>query len=236
LCYNVFMQFTVITLFPEIIESYLSISVLKRARKKQLIRFRVFNIRDFTRDRHKTVDDAPYGGGAGMVFKIDPIVRAVESALRKKKGKKSKVIILSAKGRQFDQKMAVRFVKQHDHLILISGRYEGIDERVKKILKADEVSIGPYVMTDGDVGVMAIISAVGRLIPGVIRLESLTEESHWEGLMKSQANTKKILEYPHYTRPEIYVYKGKTYRVPKILLSGDHARIAEWRKKHITSP
>src|SRR3989338_6505515 len=162
-----------------------------------------------------------------MVLMVDPIVRAVKNI---KKQKNSKIIILSPKGKQFNQKMAYDWSRKHSQLILISGRYEGIDERAKKILRAEEVSIGPYVMTDGDVGIMAIVSAVVRLIPNVINWDSLQDESFFRKVIKEEVETWE-LEYPHYTRPEIFEYKGKKYRVPKVLLSGDHKKVEEWRKK-----
>ena len=140
--------------------------------------------------------------------------------------------MLSAKGKQFNQKMAYEWARKSKQIIFISGRYEGIDERVKTILKAEEVSIGPYVLTDGDVAAMAMVSAVARLIPGVIRLESLQEESHWNLLLREEAGGKKGLEYPHYTRPEILVWEGKKVRVPRVLLSGNHREITVWREGH----
>ena len=221
------MRFDIITIFPEIFSSYLNESILKRAQKKNLVNFKIHNLRDFTNDKHQKVDDRPYGGGAGMVLMADSIVRAVKNI---KKQKNSKIIILSPKGKQFNQKMAYDWSRKYSQLILISGRYEGIDERAKKILRADEVSIGPYVMTDGDVGIMAIVSAVVRLIPNVINFDSLKDESFFRKVVKEEAETGE-LEYPHYTRPEIFEYKGKKYRVPKILLSGDHKKIKEWRGK-----
>lgn len=201
-----------------------------------MIKIKIHNSRDFAKGKHQTLaetsshlaprkakpravtDDKPYGGGAGMVQMAEPILRAF-SAIPKKK--KSKTIILSAKGRQFNQNLAQRWARL-DQLILISGRYEGIDERVRIALKAEEISLGPYVLTDGDVATMAIISAITRLIPGAIKFESLKDESY----------LKKELEYPHYTRPEVLTYKGKKYRVPKVLLSGHHKKIEEWRKEH----
>lgn len=221
------MIFDIITIFPKIFDSYFNESILKRARKKKLMSIKIYNPRDFTQDKHKTVDDKPYGGGAGMVMMAEPVLRVFNSIPKRKK---SKTIILSAKGSQFNQKLALKLAKL-DQLILISGRYEGIDERVKIALKAEEISIGPYVLTDGDVAVQVLISAITRLIPGVIKMESLKEESHWNSLLKGGAKNEG-LEYPHYTRPEILTYKGKKYRVPKVLLSGYHRRIEDWRKKH----
>jgi len=191
---------------------------------------------------------------------VGPLVKAVEAVLKQskltrggaavdRKKEKVKIAILSAKGKQFNQKMAYDWAKKYDRIILVSGRYEGIDERVKTILHAAEVSIGPYVLTDGDAAVMVVVSSVARLIPGVIKLESLAEESHWNLLLKKEGGVSSSkfparnryaisvaggqvpgqLEYPHYTRPEVFEYKGKKYRVPKILLSGNHKKIEEWR-------
>ncbi len=243
------MIFDIITIFPNIFDSYLNESVLKRAQKNKLIQIKIHNLRDFTVDKNnkvalrqargnresrRTIDDKPYGGGAGMLLITEPILRATEKILKTAalKNRKTKIIIFSAKGKRFNQKIAYDWAKKFNHLILISGRYEGIDERVKKILKAEEVSIGPYVLTDGDVAGMTIISAVARLLPGVINLESLKEESYFNALLKKEKNSKfdESLEYPHYTRPEVLIWKGKKYPVPKVLLSGNHKKIEEWRR------
>lgn len=225
------MRFDIITIFPEAFESYFSTSILKRAQEKKLVEIKIHNLRKWTRDRHKTVDDRPYGGGAGMVMKAEPILKAVDEIRKKSKirSQKSKIVLLSAKGKQFNQKMAYDWARKYRQIIFISGRYEGIDERVKLTLRAEEISIGPYVLTDGDVAAMVLVSTVARLIPGVIKLESLEEESHWNLRIREEEQGQ--LEYPHYTRPEVLEYKGKKYRVPKILLSGDHKRVAEWRKR-----
>lgn len=222
------MRFDIITIFPEASESYLGVSVLRRARAKKLIDVRFHNLRDFSEDKRGSVDDRPYGGGAGMVFMAPPILNAVGAVQAKTKYQKSKIIVLSAKGKQFNQKLASDWAKKYKQLIMISGRYEGIDERVRLALKAEEISIGPYVLTDGEVASMAVISAVARLIPGVIRLESLAEESHWNIQIKGEAEGRG-LEYPHYTRPEVFRWRGKTYRVPSVLRSGDHKKIEAWR-------
>ena len=205
---------------------------MKRAQEKKLVSIHTHNIRDEATDKHHTADDRPYGGGAGMVMIAEPILKTVASITKGSDVKKAKrkVVILSAKGKPFTQKTAYRWAKQYDQLILISSRYEGIDERVKTALKAEEVSIGPYVTTDGDVAAMVLISAVARLVPGVIRLASLAEESHWDALVKEEAEDNGELEYPHYTRPEVLKWKGKKYRVPKLLLTGDHKKIELWRK------
>ncbi|MBI2506989.1 MAG: hypothetical protein HYW09_00035 [Candidatus Niyogibacteria bacterium] len=164
-----------------------------------------------------------------MVMKAEPILKAYGKI--KKKGAR-KVVLLSAKGRQFNQKIARDWTKKYKQLIFISARYEGIDERVKIALKAEEISIGPYVLTDGDVATMVLISAITRLLPGAIKWESLKEESHFNLLVKKEGVGGKGLEYPHYTRPEILKYKGKKYPVPAVLLSGNHKKIQEWRRKN----
>ncbi len=235
------MKFEIITIFPKIFDSYFNESILGRAQKNKLIEIKTHNLRDYTEDKHKKVDDTPYGGGAGMVLMADPIIKAVDGIA---KSKKTKIVLFSAKGKQFNQKIAYDWSKKFDQIILIAGRYEGIDERVVKVLKADlsasaeEISVGPYVLTDGEIPAMAVVSAVSRLIPGVIKLNSLAEESHWSGLLKREKGGKGEekggqLEYPHYTRPEVLEYKGKKYRVPKVLLSGDHKKIEEWRKERV---
>ncbi|HLA26198.1 MAG TPA: tRNA (guanosine(37)-N1)-methyltransferase TrmD [Patescibacteria group bacterium] len=226
------LQLDILTLFPKIINSYTEESILKRAQEKNLVKIAAHNIRNFSLEKHQKVDNRPYGGGAGMVLMALPILRAVDQI---KKTAKPKIIILSAKGKQFDQKMAQDLSRRYKHIILISGRYEGIDERVKKILQAEEISIGPFVMTDGDIGALAITSAVVRLLPGVLgNEESLTEESFSKATIKNHKairlyGSTALTEYPHYTRPEILKYKGKNYAVPKILLTGDHKKIQEWR-------
>lgn len=246
------MRFDIITIFPKIFDSYFNESILKRAVKKGLIKINIHNLRDFAKDKHKKTDDKPYGGGAGMVLMAEPILKAV-AAVKKivsarsgrssrglspegsafgGKNKKIKIIVFSAKGRQFTQKIAQTLARQRNPIIFITGRYEGIDERVKTALKAEEISIGQYVLTDGDVAAMAVISAVSRLLPGVIKMESLEEESYWGSLLLTEEkNNDKNLEYPHYTRPEILSYEGKKYKVPKVLLSGNHKKIGEWRIK-----
>ncbi|MEK7636442.1 MAG: tRNA (guanosine(37)-N1)-methyltransferase TrmD [Patescibacteria group bacterium] len=230
------VQFDIITLFPEAIESYCASSILGAAQIKKIISIRTHGLRLWGIGAHKKVDERVYGGGAGMVLMPEPIIRAI-SAITKKRApsNKRKIIILSAKGKQWNQKLAYEWSKKYDEFIFVSGRYEGIDERVVKILGAEEISIGPYVLTDGDVASMAVISSVARLIPEVIKSKSLAEESHWNLFLKNKKNAltaTRGLEYPHYTRPEVFEYKGKKYRVPKVLLSGDHKKIDEWRAKH----
>jgi tRNA (guanine37-N1)-methyltransferase len=235
------MNFHIITLFPESFDSYINSSIIGRAVKNKKIGIKFYNPRHFVKaskaQKNKDkpylrVDLPPYGGGAGMVLQAEPILKAVDKAT-KKITKKPKIIIFSAKGKPFNQKMAYEWSKKHKDIVFITGRYEGIDERVKTALKAEEVSIGPYVLTDGDIAAMTVVSSVGRLIPGVIKLDSLKEESYWDMLLKKEKDGQvgeNGLEYPHYTRPEVLEYKGKKYRVPKVLLSGDHKKIEEWRK------
>ncbi len=226
------MKFNIITIFPQIFDSYLKESILGRAQKQKLVEIKTHNLRDFVKDKYKKIDDKPYGGGAGMVLMAEPILKAVDKISKKnsKKGK-TKLIIFSAKGKQFDQKMAYDWAKKFDNFILVNGRYEGVDERVEKILKAEEISIGPYVLTDGDVAAMVLISAIARLAPGVIKWESLQEESFFNVLVKKEKKSPvgAGLEYPHYTRPEVLKWKGKKYPVPDVLLSGNHKEIEKWR-------
>lgn len=225
------MRFDVITIFPEAFASYLGTSVLARAQTRKLVAVVSHGLRRWGLGKHRKLDDKPYGGGAGMVLAAEPILKAVDHVKQRSRAKRSKIIILSAKGKQFNQRLASRWAKQYDQLILVGGRYEGIDERVRLALRAEEISIGPYVLTDGDAGAMVIISAVARLIPGVIKLESLAEESHFNLVLAAERSAGKGTEYPHYTRPEILRYRGRNYRVPKVLLSGDHKAIGEWRRR-----
>lgn len=213
------MRFDIISIFPKAFDCYFNESIIKRAQKKGLIKINIHNLRDYTVDKHKTVDDKPYGGGPGMIFKIEPIYKAVNDLKRKAKNEKRKIILLSAKGKKFDQQMAKRMAKL-ERLILICGRYEGIDERVAKCIADEEVSVGEYILTGGEIPAMIIVDAVSRLLPGVLgKKESLSQESFFQ---------KGYLEYPQYTRPENF----KGWKVPKVLLSGDHKKIEEWRIKN----
>lgn len=242
------MRFHIITIFPDIFSSYLNESIIGRAVKNKIISIKFYNPRDYVRgnkSNYKPVDGKPYGGGAGMVLQAEPILRAFLRVEKKIKfnpsptppqrgwAKKIKIVVFSAKGKFFNQKMAYDWARKYEEIVFIAGRYEGIDERVRLALKAEEISIGPYVLTDGDVAAMVVSSAVTRLLPGVINLESLQEESHFNLLLKKEKNNEageNGLEYPHYTRPEVLEYKGKKYKVPKVLLSGNHKKIEEWRK------
>ena len=203
------MQIDVITIFPEMFTTWLTTSIIGRAQRKKLVKIKVSNLRDWALDKHKSVDDKPFGGGPGMVMKVDVMDRAL------KKFKTEYKILLTPQGKTFNQKIAKRLSKLNN-LILICGHYEGFDERIRSLVD-EEISIGDYVLTGGEMPAMVITDAVTRLIPGVIEPESLTEESFNQNLLES----------PQYTRPEVY----KKMAVPKILLSGDHKKIKEWKEK-----
>ncbi len=210
------MRFIILSLFPEAFESYLSISLLKRALAKKLIKIELKNLRSFGEGVHKSVDQRPYGGGAGMVFRVDIMAKALKIINSKIKNQKSKIILLTPQGKKFDQKIAQK-LSQYQTLILICGRYEGFDERIRDLVD-EEISIGDFVLTGGEIPALAVLDTVARLVPGVVgKSESLVSESFSDG----------FLEYPQYTRPEVF---GKK-RVPQVLLSGNHAKIAEWRQK-----
>lgn len=217
------MKFDVITIFPKMFDSYFNESIIKRAQERKLIKINIHDLRDFTNDKHKTVDDNPYGGGFGMVLMVEPIKKAVNFIKRKSRAKKRKIVLLSAKGKKFNQRMAQKFSKL-DQLIIISGRYEGVDERVAKHIAEEEISIGEYILTGGEIPAMVLIDSITRLIPGTIAKGSLEEESFTEN--------DKHKEYPHYTRPEKIKINGKERRAPKILLSGNHKRIKDWQIKN----
>ena len=209
------LRFDVFTLFPEVFTPYLQTSILQRAQESDLVEVQLYNIRDWATDRHHVCDDLPYGGGGGMVMKPEPIFAAVEAVLGAQP--KCPVILLSPQGRVFTQAIA-RELSQQPHLALLCGRYEGIDERVREHLVTDEISIGDYVLSGGELPALVLIDAVTRLIPGALGdPEGAWDDSHATGL----------LEYPHYTRPPEF----RNWRVPEVLLSGDHARIARWRRQ-----
>ena len=209
------MKFQVFTLFPEVFEPYLQASIIQRARQRGLIEVSVHNIRDWTTDKHHVCDDMPYGGGGGMVMKPEPIFTAVESVLGAPPS--CPLILMTPQGRTFTQKVAEELA-QHEQIALLSGRYEGIDERVREHLVSDEISIGDYVLSGGELPSLVIIDAVARLLPGVLGdPDGPWDDSHASGL----------LEYPHYTRPPEF----RGWRVPDILLSGNHAAIERWRRE-----
>lgn len=210
------MKCDVLTLFPDIITAYLKESILKRAQEKKLLEVKVYNMRDFASGKYKSVDDYPFGGGTGMVIKPEPLFKAVEFI--KKDGEQRRTILLGPKGRPFNQSIAEEFSKEKRRLVFICGRYEGVDERVRISLVDEEISIGDYVTTGGELAALVIIDASTRLIRGVLGDErSVEEESFSWGL----------LDYPHYTRPREF----HGLRVPDILLSGNHEEIRRWRRK-----
>jgi len=222
------MKFDVITIFPDIFKGFLSESIIKKAKEKGLIEINIHDLRKFTRDRHKTVDDKPFGGGRGMVLKVEPIYSAV-SSIKVRKKQKRKIILLSPRGKKFDQKLAHRFSKL-SHLVMICGRYEGVDERVAKYIADESISIGDYVLMGGELPAMVVIEAVSRLIPDVVGKSELLNER----IPRTKGRGGRgFIEFPQYTRPEVFTPpKGTKWRVPKVLLSGNHKEIEEWRKKH----
>jgi len=207
----------ILTLFPQMFQGPFGASILNRAIGRKLVSINIHNIRDYTHDKHHTVDDYAYGGGAGMILKPEPVFEAVESIKSKQGADELPIILLTPQGRLFSQQIAQELSK-YNHLILICGRYEGIDERVREHLVSDEISIGDYVLSGGELAAMVVVDAVVRLLPGVLGSEaSLVDDSHVDGL----------LEYPQYTRPAIY----RGWSVPEVLLSGNHAQIAKWRRE-----
>jgi len=211
------MKFDIITIFPTFFDSFKSEALIARAIKKKIIKITPHNLRKYTSDNHQSVDGRPYGGGAGMVMLVEPIMKAVKKI---RKPKKSRVILFSAKGKKFTQATAKKWSKL-DQLVFICGRYEGIDDRVAEHIADEEISIGDYVLFGGEVPAMVVMEAVTRNIPGAVgKEESVLNESFVGGL----------LEHPHYTRPEAIKINGKNRKVPKVLLSGNHKLINEWRK------
>jgi tRNA (guanine37-N1)-methyltransferase len=218
------MQFEVFTLLPEVFPSYLETSIIKRARERGLINVRVHNIRDYTHDKHHMTDDTPYGGGGGMVLKPDPVFEAIETVLglnaeptQPEPDSKIPIILLTPQGRVFNQNIAQE-LSQHEHIVLLCGRYEGIDERIREHLVTDEISIGDYVLTGGELPALILIDAISRLLPDVLGDPTgAQDDSHAMGL----------LEYPHYTRPPEF----RGWKIPEVLLSGAHAKIDKWRRE-----
>jgi len=217
------MQVDILTLFPEMFSGVLNASILKRAQEKGALKVNLINIRHYSTDKHKSVDDYPYGGGPGMILRVEPVVAAVEAVLSQGEGYSNdlssgtRVILLSPQGRPFIQKKAWELAK-YSRLVLICGHYEGIDERVRDLLRPEEISIGDYILTGGELPAMVVVDAVTRLLPGVLgESEGGAEESFYTGL----------LEFPQYTRPRNF----RGLEVPEVLLSGHHARINQWRQE-----
>jgi tRNA (guanine37-N1)-methyltransferase len=211
------MRIDIVTLFPEICRAPLRESIMKRAQEKGVLDLHIRNLRDWTTDKHHVVDDAPFGGGQGMVMKPDPIFAAVEDLKSKVENRKSKIVLMSPAGRRFDQQLAKQ-LSQEPHLIIISGHYEGVDHRVIEHLIDLEISVGDYVLTNGAIAAVVLVDAIVRLLPGTLGHErSAAEDSFSNGL----------LEAPQYTRPAEF----RGWKVPDVLLSGNHAEIAKWRKE-----
>jgi tRNA (guanine37-N1)-methyltransferase len=208
------MKFHVVTLFPEVVEAYTNASILGRAQKNKLLTVKAHQLRDYVTNKWGKADERPYGGGPGMVLQAEPFIKAVDKI---RKGKKIKVLITSAGGKEFTNAYAKKLAKEKE-VIILCGRYEGIDARVKKILKAEEVSVGPYILTGGEIPALTIIDSTARQIKGVLgKFESLEEG--------------RVASHDVYTRPEVFTYKKKEYRVPKVLLSGHHAQMDTWKEK-----
>lgn len=214
------IRFDILTLFPDSF-SYLNQSILKKAQEKGIIEIKIWNLRDFALDKHKTTDDYPYGGGPGMVLKVEPIYFALEKIKKEYKTKKRKIILTDVRGKIFNQKIA-RELSKEKQIIIICGHYEGVDERVKKFVDIS-LSIGKYILTGGELPAMVIVDAISRHIKGVLKNPLSLEEKRFN----------KLLSIPVYTRPEVFITKeGKKLRVPKVLLSGNHKNIEKWRRKH----
>jgi len=219
------VHFHIVTLFPESIEPYLASSIIGKAQEKKLIKVSFYDPKKFTRDRYGRVDRRPYGGGPGMVLEPDAMLRAADAALKKAKGK-AEVIFFATDGKQFDEPMAKKFgcasraftTRATSHIVLICGHYEGVDARVQKILKAKKVSMGPYVLTGGELPAATFIDAVARHVPGVL--------GKAQSLEASRVSSPEV-----YTRPEVLIWKKKKYKVPTVLLSGNHAEIEKWKNK-----
>jgi tRNA (guanine37-N1)-methyltransferase len=211
------LRFDIITIFPEFFKSPFDVGIIRRGKEKGLIEIRVHNLRDFTSDRHQTVDDRPFGGGEGMVFKPEPIFKAVEAV---RESQQVEVVVLSAAGRKFNQAAALRFSKA-DQVILICGRYEGVDERVIEHLATAEISIGDFIVSGGEIAAAVVVDAVARYVPGVVG----KEESILRDSFSDPASEIQLVEHPHYTRPADY----RGWQVPNILISGDHEAVRKWR-------
>jgi len=212
------MHFHIITLFPGAFESYLNESIMKRAIARKQIRVSFYNPRDFTKDKWARVDRRPYGGGPGMVIEPESVLKAASKALGRKNRHAVKVVFFEPGGAQFDTAYAERSIQKYKHLVMICGRYEGIDARVKKILRAEPVSIGPYTLTGGELPAMVMLDAITRRLPGVLGKDESVEE-------------RRIAGRDVYTRPDALIWKGKKYRVPTVLRSGDHKKIAVWKHR-----
>lgn len=214
------IRFDIITLFPEAF-SYFDVSLIKKAKEKGILKIKFWNPRDFTFDKHKTVDDRPYGGGPGMVLKFEPFYLALESALKDYKTKKRKIILTHPAGRIFNQKLAFK-LSQQKQIIIICGHYEGIDARIEKFVDL-KISLGKFMLSGGEIPAIAIVDAISRFLPGFLHNPLSLEEKRFG----------KLFSLPVYTRPSVIILKGKKLKVPKVLLSGNHKLIEEWQRKHL---
>lgn len=212
------MYITILSLFPEMFQGPLTKSILARAQSQNIVTLKFINIRDFACDKHKSVDDHPYGGGAGMILRVDVVDKAIEHAKCQYANLRSKTILLDPQGKTYNQKMA-KELSFYEHLILVCGHYEGVDERIRQLVD-EEISIGDYVLTGGEIPAMVLVDSIVRLLPGTLKKEGVTTNESFSGTIP-------LLEYPQYTTP--HIYKGKS--VPKILLSGHHARIEKWKQQ-----
>ncbi len=209
------MKFHIITIFPDALRPYTEESLLGRAQEEDLLEVNLYDLRDYTEDKHRSVDDKPYGGGPGMVMMVEPIYRAVKEIKKKAEGK-VKTILFSTRGKRFDGEKAREF-SEYNELIMLCGRYEGVDERVAQNIADEEISIGNYILSGGELPALVVTEAISRYIPGVLGKEESLEE------IKGS--------YPVYTRPEVFKAEGKEWKVPDVLLSGDHKEIKKWRKE-----
>lgn len=212
------MNFHIITLFPHSFDSYLGESIIKRAIEDKKIKIKFYDPKDYEKDKKWRVDDKPYGGGPGMVVRAEPVIRAIAQAVSKSKKGRTKIIFLSPSGKQFDTVYAKAASKKYSDIVIVSGRYEGIDARVKKIFKMEDISIGPFVLTGGELPAMLMVDCIARQVKGVL--------GNFDSLEESRTASRDV-----YTRPDSFAYKGKKYIVPKVLLSGNHKKIEEWRGK-----
>ncbi|MEX2054241.1 MAG: tRNA (guanosine(37)-N1)-methyltransferase TrmD [Candidatus Colwellbacteria bacterium] len=216
------MTFHILTIFPDLFDPYLKESVIGKGIQKGAIKTKIYDLRSFTKDKHQKVDDKAYGGGPGMVLKIEPLVLALVKIFKGKKKERCLVVLLKPSGLELSNQLGNTWVKKYDHIIFLAGRYEGFDDRLGSVLKdigvkSQELSIGPYVLTGGELPALVAMDVISRQIPGVLgKLESLEEKRHGTGV-------------PTYTRPEVFKYKGKEYKVPKVLISGHHAEVKRWR-------
>lgn len=210
-------KFSVLSIFPKMVEGYCEESMLKKAREKGLVDFEFIDVREYSEERHKKVDDRPYGGGPGMVMQAEVFLKAVDKVMPEK-NRKTKAILFAPGGKKLDTALAKSYAKKYDHFVLLCGRYEGIDSRVEKILKPEKISIGDYVLTGGELPAAVFIDTVSRQVPGVLGDYDSLEEN-------------REVRAEFYTRPEVLEWKGKKYKVPKVLMSGNHKEIERWRKE-----